>query len=172
MIKFNRIFLLFLIFSFSNVHAEVFYIDLDKIMNQSKPGIYINNIINDLQKQNQETVSKKREDLKKREEKLINQKNILSNEEFNIKLNELKSDVNQFNKDNQVTRQENQKKLINYKTTLLKMIEPILLEYVNQNNIKYLLQKKYIIVGHNDFNKTNEIIDIVNQKIDVSKLND
>ena len=52
------------------------------------------------------------------------------------------------------------------------MIEPILLEYVNQNNIKYLLQKKYIIVGHNDFNKTNEIIDIVNQKIDVSKFND
>ena len=51
------------------------------------------------------------------------------------------------------------------------MIEPILLEYVTQNNIKYLLQK-YIIVGHNDFNKTNEIIDIVNQKIDVSKLND
>ena len=50
MFKFNRIVLLFLIFSFTNVHAEVFYIDLDKIMNQSKPGIYINNIINDLQK--------------------------------------------------------------------------------------------------------------------------
>ena len=119
MIKFNRIVLLFLIFSFTNVHAEVFYIDLDKIMNQSKPGIYINDIINDLQKKNQETVSKKREDLKKREEKLINQKNILSNEEFNLKLNELKSDINQFNKDNQVTRQENQKKLINYKKNLL-----------------------------------------------------
>ena len=64
MFKFNRIFLLFLIFSFTNVHAEVFYIDLDKIMNQSKPGIYINNIINDLQK-NQETVSKIIDDLKK-----------------------------------------------------------------------------------------------------------
>ncbi len=172
MFKFNKIFLLFLFFSFTEVHAEIFYIDIDKIMNQSKPGIYINNKINDLQKINQETISKARDDLKKREEKLITQKNILSNEEFNTKLSELKTDINQFNKDSQVTRQENQKKLISYKTNLLKMIEPILLEYVNQNNIKYLLQKKYIIVGHNNFNKTEEIIEIINQKIDVSKLND
>ena len=89
---------------------------------------------------------------------------------FNIKLSELKSDINQFNKDNQVTGRKS-KKLIDYKTNLLKMIEPILLEYV----IKIILNiftKKNIIVGHNDFNKTNEIIDIVNQKIDVSKLND
>ena len=109
MFKLKKLFLFLFIFPITEIKAEVFYIDLDKIMNQSKPGIYINNVINDLQKKNQETISEIRDDLKKREEKLINQKNILSNEEFNIKLSKLKSDINQFNKDNQVTRQENQK---------------------------------------------------------------
>jgi Skp family chaperone for outer membrane proteins len=58
------------------------------------------------------------------------------------------------------------------KANFLKLIEPILLEYVAANNITYLLQKKYIIVGHNDLNKTNDIIKILDNKINISKFND
>ncbi len=58
------------------------------------------------------------------------------------------------------------------KANFLKLIEPILLDYVATNNITYLLQKKYIIVGHNDLNKTSDIIDLVNKKISISDFND
>ena len=47
-----------------------------------------------------------------------------------------------------------------------------MLEYVAANNITYLLQKKYIIVGHNDLNKTTDIIKIVDKKIDILNFND
>ena len=58
------------------------------------------------------------------------------------------------------------------KANFLRLIEPILLDYVAANNITYLLQKKYIIVGHNDLNKTTDIIELVDKKINISKFND
>ena len=58
------------------------------------------------------------------------------------------------------------------KANFLKLIEPILLDYVSENNITYLLQKKYIIIGRNDLNKTSDIIELVNNKINISKFND
>ena len=65
-----------------------------------------------------------------------------------------------------------QNKLMNNKTNFLKLIQPILLDYVKENNITYLLQKKYIIVGHNDLNKTADIIELINNKINISNFND
>ena len=65
-----------------------------------------------------------------------------------------------------------QNKLMNKKANFLKLIEPILLDYVAENNITYLLQKKHIIVGHNDFNKTFDIIELVDKKINISNFND
>mgnify|MGYP000712327390 FL=1 len=164
-------FFIFLLIT-SNSQAEIFYIDLDKIINQSEPGIFINKKINILKKKNNDKILSIKEDLKKREDELIKQKNILDKDEFNIKLNKLKTDINNFNKENQKRLKEHQNKLISYKSKLLKLIKPILLEYVSKNNIKYLLQKKYIIVGHNDLNKTADIIEIINQNIDTSNFND
>jgi hypothetical protein len=80
--------------------------------------------------------------------------------------------VSNFNQLNQKTNKDLQNKLMNNKTSFLKLIEPILLEYVAENNITYLLQKKYIIVGHNDLNKTLDIIELVDKKISISKFND
>ena len=58
------------------------------------------------------------------------------------------------------------------KANFLKLIEPILIDYVATNKITYLLQKKHIIVGHNDLNKTEEIIELINNKINISNFND
>jgi len=167
----KNFFFIFLLIT-SNSQAEIFYIDLDKIINQSEPGIFINKKIDILKKKNNDKILSIKEDLKEREDELIKQKNILDKDEFNIKLNKLKTDINNFNKENQKRLKEHQNKLISYKSKLLKLIKPILLEYVSKNNIKYLLQKKYIIVGHNDLNKTADIIEIINQNIDTSNFND
>ncbi len=88
------------------------------------------------------------------------------------KLDILKKEVNDFNLKNK-NRLENQRKnLVVYKTKLLKSIEPILIEYMKENNISYILQKKNILIGRDDLDKTNEIINIVNQKVDKSIFND
>ena len=141
-------------------------------MNQTNVGKYINTEFENLKKNYNDKNLEIKKELKKREDNLIAQKNILDENEFNRKLNIFRKDVSDFNLSNQKNNQDLQNKLLNDKNNFLKLIEPIIIEYVTDNNIRYLLQKKYIIVGHNDLNKTSNIIELVNKKIDISNFND
>ena len=96
----------------------------------------------------------------------------MNEKEFNKKLEILKKEFEEYNVKNKY-RIENQKKnLINYKSKLIKLIEPILIDYMKENNINYLLRKKNILVGRDDFNKTDEIILLVNNKINNNSFNE
>ena len=171
--KISNFFLLFFFCIYSsNLYAEIFYIDIDKIINQTNVGKYINNEFENSKKIDNAKNLKTKNELKKREKSLIAQKKILEVNEFNNKLNLFRKDVSDFNQLNQKTNKDLQNKLLNNKTNFLKLIEPILLDYVSINDITYLLQKKYIIVGHNDLNKTSDIIELVDKKINISNFND
>ena len=165
------IFIIFFILTF-NVSAEIYFIDLDKIVNQSEVGKFINKTISENNKNNDLKFEKTRVELKKQEDELINQKNILSEEEFGKKLNLLKKEVNDFNLKNKTRLEKQRNDMVVYKSKLLKSIEPILIEYMKENNISYILQKKNILIGREDLNKTNDIISIVNQKVDKTIFND
>ncbi len=165
-------FLFFFTIHQNNLYAEIFYIDIEKIINQTNVGKHINTEFENEKKKNDKINLKTRNELKKKEESLIAQKNILDENEFNNKINIFRQDVSNFNLMNQKTNKDLQNKLLNNKTNFLKLIEPILLDYVAENNITYLLQKKYIIVGHNDLNKTSDIIKLVDKKINISNFND
>ena len=171
--KIKKFYLIFFFFIYSsNLNAEIFYVDIDKIINQTDVGKYINDEFKKLKKENDTKNLEIKNELKKREENLISQKNILDANEFNNKLKKFSQDVDNFNQLNNKTNRNLQNKLIDNKSNFLKLIEPILLDYVDENNINYLLQKKHIIIGHNDLNKTNDIIELVNKKIDISKYNE
>jgi len=171
--KISNFFLILFICLYSgNLSAEIFYIDIDKIINQTNVGKYINNEFEDLKKINNAKNLEIKNNLQKREESLIAQKNILDANEFNNKLNLFRKDVNDFNQLSQKSNRDLQNKLMKNKASFLKLIEPILLDYVAENNITYLLQKKHIIVGHNDLNKTTDIIELVDKKINILNFND
>ena len=165
-------FLFFFCTQQSNLYAEIFYVDIDKIINQTDVGKHINKEFENVKKINNAKNLETKNELIKREESLIAQKNILDKNEFNKKLNIFRQDVSNFNQLNQKTNKDLQNELMNNKANFLKLIEPILLDYVASNNITYLLQKKYIIVGHNDLNKTTDIIELVDKKINISNFND
>ena len=156
----------------TNLSAEIFYIDIDKIINQTNVGKHINKEFENLKKINNAKNLDSKNQLKEREESLIAQKNILEASEFNDKLKLFRKEVNDFNQSSQKSNRDLQNKLMKNKANFLKLIEPILLDYVAANNITYLLQKKYIIIGHNDLNKTTDIIKLVDKNINISKFND
>ena len=161
----------FYIFS-GNLFAEIFYIDIDKIINQTNVGKHINKEFQNSKKINEAKNLESKNQLKKREDSLISQKNILEANEFNNKLKLFRKDVGDFNQLSQKSNRDLQNNLMKSKANFLKLIEPILLDYVAENNIKYLLQKKYIIIGHNDLNKTSDIIKLINNKINISNFNE
>ena len=167
----NFFFLFFFSIYSSNLYAEIFYIDIDKIINQTNVGNYINKEFENSKKVNNAKNLEIKNELKKREESLIAQKNILEASEFNNKLNLFRKDINDFNQLNQKMNRDLQNELMNNKANFLKLIKPILLNYVAENNITYLLQKKYIIVGQNDLNKTSDIIELVNKEINIDNFN-
>jgi outer membrane protein len=171
--KISKFFLVlfFCIYS-GNLSAEIFYIDIDKIINQTNVGKHINKEFENAKKINDAKNLESKNLLKKREDSLITQKNILEPNEFNDKLNLFRKDVNNFNQSSQKSSRDLENRLMKNKANFLKLIEPILLDYVVENNITYLLQKKYIIVGHNDLNKTTDIIELVDKKINISNFND
>jgi len=171
--KISTFFLILFFYIFSgNLFAEIFYIDIDKIINQTNVGKHINKEFQNSKKINEAKNLESKNQLKKREDSLISQKNILEANEFNNKLKLFRKDVSDFNQFSQKSIRDLQNKLMNNKADFLKLIEPILLDYVAENNITYLLQKKYIIVGHNDLNKTTDIIELVDKKINISNFND
>ena len=171
--KISTFFLILFFYLYSgNLSAEIFYIDIDKIINQTNVGKHINKEFENAKKINDAKNLESKNELQKREESLIAQENILEANEFNNKLKLFRKDVNDFNQLIKKSNRDLQNKLMKNKANFLKLIEPILLDYVASNNITYLLQKKYIIVGHNDLNKTTDIIELVDKKINISKFND
>ena len=77
------IFLFFFIFYFQNVNAErIVYINMEKIMKDSKAG---KEIIDKISKSNEKNINKFKkieEDLKKQEQDLVSKKNVITEDEF------------------------------------------------------------------------------------------
>ena len=56
----------------------------------------------------------------------------------------------------------NEKK--NYSKKVLKILNPILTEYVDKNNIFLVIEKKNILVGKKNLDITGKILNILNEK--------
>tara|TARA_B100000900_G_scaffold79482_1_gene63885 strand:+ start:1284 stop:1790 length:507 start_codon:yes stop_codon:yes gene_type:complete len=159
-------FLFFIFFLTKSYSSEnIIFVDFDKIMNQSNIGQKINNQIKDFNKKKIDELKKLKSNLKKKEETLITQKNILSSEDFNKKYANLKKEIDEYNILNQEVIENQKKNLINEKKKLIILLQPILADYMKKNDIKYIMNKQNILIGREDLNKTLEIIDIVNKKI-------
>ena len=159
-------FLFFIFFLTKSYSSEnIIFIDFDKIMNQSNIGQKINSQIKNFNKKKTDELKTLKSNLKKKEETLIKQKNIISSDDFNKRYANLKKEIEEYNILNQQVIESQKNNLINEKKKLIILLQPILAEYMKKNDIKYIMNKQNILIGREDLNKTLEIIDIVNKKI-------
>ena len=153
----------FINFSYSN--DQIVYLDLDKVVQNTKAGKLI---INKLEKSKKNALSKfekKEKELKKIEDEINKQKNILSENDLKAKLFEFRKQITSFRQDRQkVVNDFNQKKKIEFEE-FFKKITPIIESYVAEKNIDILLDKKNIFVANKKKNITQEIIKIIDTKI-------
>ena len=160
---------LFCILALTNVTAysetKIAYIDMEFIFNNSIAGKKLTESLNKININNKKFFDKKEDELKKKELKIISQKNILETSQIEEQLKKLQNEANIYRNEKVKKINEFNKKKIDASEQLFKSIEPILIEYSNKNSISIFLQKKYIVIGKSELNKTNEILEIVNQKI-------
>tara|TARA_B100000965_G_C19495366_1_gene714962 strand:- start:293 stop:814 length:522 start_codon:yes stop_codon:yes gene_type:complete len=157
-------------FSVAANAEKIVYIDMDKIMQISKAGKTAIEKINKQKKKDINKFRKIEEDLKAQEIDLINKKNVLSSEEFNKKIESLTKKINDYRKLRQEAIDSSTKNRLNASADFANKIKPILAEYAGENNIDMVIQKKNIIMGKSNLDITNEILKIVDNKINNLKI--
>ena len=157
-----------MLFSFitsSYSQDQIVYLDLDKVLNNTKSGSLI---LSQLEKSKNAALvkfEKKETELKKIEDEIKKQKNIVSEDELKKKLFEFRKEVSNFRQERQkVVNDFNRKKKLEFEK-FFKKITPIIENYVAEKNIDILLDKKNIFVANKKKNITQEIIKIIDSKI-------
>ena len=163
-------YLIVIIFFFFNLTtiaypSNIVYIDMNFILSNSNHGKLILKELENINKTNIKELESKEKILKDLEKKITNQKNILSKEELEKKINDLKNKIVVFNKD----KDELSKEFNIFKnkqiTDFMKIIEPIVSDYIKNNSINIVLDKKNVIMGKKDQDITFKILEIVNNNI-------
>ena len=171
-----KIFSLFIIFVFiiflNTVKAEhkIVFLDMDRVVSTSNSGLSLIEQLKDLSDKNLILLNKQEKNFKEKEKKLISQKNIISESEFINKADLLKKDINELNKSRTKIINDFKKLKIENTNKLLKMINLILVKFSNDNSISFILQKKNLVVGKNELDITDKILEIVNNDIKTFKI--
>ena len=148
-----------------NAKAQIVYLDINLILNNSEVGKFLNSHIQKIKNENQEKFNKIENELVKKEKSLIAQQNILNKDEFQKKLNALSIEVKKYRSEKKSSIDEiNKIKIANTKE-ILKALNPIVTKYVDSNAISLVIPKKNIIVGKKNLDITDQIIEILNNNI-------
>ena len=120
----------------------LFTIDIQYIIDNSDLGIFYKSKINKLKDNNKENLKIKKNEIKLKEEEINNQKNLLSKEEIEKKIVSL----NKLVKNYQIEQNKKNKLVIDkkkiYTSKILKLLNPLLTNYVEKNKITLVVDKK------------------------------
>ena len=143
---------------------NIVYLDIQYIIDNSDLGIFYKSKINKLADNNKENLKIKKNEIKLKEEEINNQKNLLSKEEIEKKIENLKKLVKNYqieqNKKNKLVIDE--KKI--YTSKILKLLNPLLTNYVEKNKITLVVDKKNILIGIKSLDITPDILQILNDE--------
>ena len=144
---------------------NIVYIDMNYILSNSNYGKSIFNELENINKTNIKELETKEKILKDLEKKITNQKNILSKEDLEKKINDLKKKIVIFNEDKDKLSKEfniiKNKRIDDF----MKNMEPLVADYIKDNSINIVLDKKNVIMGKKEQDITFIILEIVNNSI-------
>ena len=159
------------IFIFSSVQANnIAFIDMDKLLSTSKPGLNILTQLNDLEKKNVNELLKIEKSLKTQETLIASQKNILSEVKLKKEIDKLKLNLKTYNDDRNKIFKELENLRLTSTNKLLQLINPLLHSYAKDKSIEIILQKKDIILGKTALDITDQVILIINKEIKEFKI--
>ena len=164
----KKIFILIIIFNLfsSNLRAEIAYIDISFILNNSNVGKSLNMHINKIKNVNSTKYKDIEDNLIKKEKTLIAQQNIINKDEFENKLKLLAEEIKKYRFDKKKSEDILNKIKIDNTKKILNVLNPIITKYVESNSISIVIPKKNIIVGKKKLDITNQIIKLLNDDID------
>ena len=163
----------FLIFGINNAQAEIkiVYVDMDKVLNESKAGSSIQKKLQKMHKENIKSFKATEEKLKEKEKDILSKKNIMKKEEYDKKILELRKEAANYQSDRRKKLDDLTKKRNEAKKSILENLQPVLTEYSEKNEISIIIDKRNIVIGESELDVTKFIIDELNKKLPSLKLN-
>ena len=150
--------------SIANADINLAYLDIQYIIDNSNLGQIYKKNLKEKSDKFKSKLSIKEDEIKKQEAEINNQKNILKENELKIKINKLNKQLKEY----QTSKKELNQNFILEKRELsskiLKLLNPILTKYVDENNIKIVIEKKNILVGIKTLDITDNILKIFNEE--------
>ena len=164
------LFSIFLSLNLAKAVENVYFINLDYLINESVAGKSIASQIKDKHKENLSFFNKNENELKKREVKIASQKNVLSEDDYNEKINLLRTDIKKYNSEKKNRINLLNKKMIQANNELMSELNKIVGEYAKNNSISLIIQKKNILIGKTELDITSPIFQILNKSTKSIKL--
>ena len=164
----KKVFYFFVLFFFYiNVaysKNNIAYLDVQLIIDKSDLGKFYKKKISNKYDTIKIELEKKETSIKDEQILIDNQKNILKEDEIKKKIKKLNNQVINY----KTLRNEYSKNILeekkNYSVKILKLLNPIITNYVEINNIDLVIEKKNILVGIKSLDITFNILEILNQK--------
>ena len=157
----------FFIIICTQVSAEqkVAFIDMKYILNNSKAGKDAQDYLKKTFEQNQKKYLDQEKALKKDENDLLSKKSELSKEEYTLKANELRKRVMDHQAKRRASLDKIAKQRLDARELLLKKLDPILKQYVDDNQINLVIDKTSVYAWNGDLDVTKAIIEKLDKEV-------
>ena len=131
--KFSILIYLFFFLITSNAYSneKVVYLDVDFIINKSKPAISIIKKIDKIRNKETKNLQNAEEKIKKKNDELKKTKNLISKDEFNDKVSKFRDELKQFEAKKIETINEINKKRQQELNKFLSLINPLIKDFLD-----------------------------------------
>lgn len=155
-----------------NISAELpYYLDFKFILNESIAGKKAQKDLKNKLESGLKELNKTEQNLQSDEKKIIAQKKIISEEEYKKKVKELRQKVINLQKNKKNLLDTVAKQRSKARLELLKNLNPVIKDYMQEKKIRYVMDKKSLILADESLDITQDIIKKLNDKIKSVKLN-
>ena len=164
LVKFVVVTFFFLICTSSFAEQKIVFVDMNFVLNNSKAGKGAQDYLKKTFKNKQDKFTKMEKTLKKEEENLIGKKSEISQEEYKKQADALRKKVVEYQAERRKSLEKITKQRAEARSTLLQKLDPILKNYINENDISMVVDKKNVIAGKNNVDITNIIVEKLNKE--------
>jgi len=163
---------LLLLFSLqTKLFSEIRYVDFKYVLNESKAGKKAQDYLKKKLENGVKDLKNKEKAIQDEEKKIIQQKKLISAEEYKKQVTKLREKVSSLQTQRNELLDSVAKQRSKARTELLKNLNPIIKDYMQEKKIRLVLEKKSILLADENLNITDEITDLLNKKLKSIKLN-
>ena len=163
---------IFILLSSNYLKAEIpFIVDFKYVLNESNAGKNAQKFLQNKLSKGLENLKAKEKKIQEEEKKIIQQKKLLSPEDYKKKVTDLRNKVSSLQKERNSLLESVSKERTKARNELLKNLNPILKEYMKQNKIRMVVDRKSILLADENLDITKAIVELLNKKLKSIKLN-